>query len=96
MQIETYPEGAERPNPSSRSRERALARRADLNAIEDLETDGGRFHSTRSQIERDRRKEADLVRAGYRVLRATSRQVEREPQSVALTVAAALTAISRT
>ena len=28
-----------------------------------LETDGGRFHSTRSQIERDRRKESDLVRA---------------------------------
>ena len=45
-----------------------------------LETDGGRFHSTPRQIERDRRKESDLVRAGYRVLRATSRQVEREPQ----------------
>ena len=55
-----------------------------------LETDGGRFHSSRNQIERDRRKEADLVRAGYRVLRASSRQVEREPQTVALMVAAAL------
>ena len=29
-----------------------------------LETDGGRFHSTPRQIERDRRKEANLVRAG--------------------------------
>ncbi len=57
-----------------------------------LETDGGRFHSTRSQIERDRRKEANLVRAGYRVLRATWLQVEREPRSVALMVAAALAA----
>ena len=55
-----------------------------------LETDGGRFHSTPRQIERDRRKEAALVRAGYRVLRATSRQVEREPRDVALMVAAAL------
>ncbi|MEY2513129.1 MAG: hypothetical protein QOJ89_487 [bacterium] len=55
-----------------------------------LETDGGRFHSTRSQIERDRRKEAALVCAGYRVLRATWLQVEREPRSVALMVAAAL------
>ncbi len=57
-----------------------------------LETDGGRFHSTRSQIERDRRKEVVLVRAGYRVLRATWLQVEREPRSVALMVAAALAA----
>ena len=55
-----------------------------------LETDGNRFHSTRRQIERDRRKEANLVRAGYRVLRATWLQVEREPHEVALMVAAAL------
>ncbi len=57
-----------------------------------LETDGGRFHSTRSQIERDRRKEAALVCAGYRVLRATWLQVEREPRGVAAMVAAALAA----
>jgi hypothetical protein len=55
-----------------------------------LETDGGRFHSTRSQIERDRRKEAILVCAGYRVLRATWLQVERDPRGVAAMVAAAL------
>jgi hypothetical protein len=57
-----------------------------------LETDGNRFHRTPRQIERDRRKEADLVRAGYRVLRATSRQVEHEPATVALMVRAALAA----
>ena len=55
-----------------------------------LETDGHRFHSTPRQIERDRRNEADLTRAGYRVLRATWRQVEREPHDVALMIAAAL------
>ena len=57
-----------------------------------LETDGNRFHRTPRQIARDRRKEADLVRAGYRVLRATSGQVEHEPESVALMVRAALAA----
>jgi len=57
-----------------------------------LETDGGRFHQTRRQIERDRRKEADLVRAGYRVLRATWWQVQHDPRDVALMVRAALRA----
>jgi uncharacterized protein DUF559 len=55
-----------------------------------LETDGARFHRTPRQIEHDRRREADLVRAGYRVLRATWRQVEREPHEVVLMVRAAL------
>jgi len=55
-----------------------------------LETDGHRFHSTRRQIERDRRKEADLVGAGYRVLRATWLQVQREPRTIVRMVAAAL------
>jgi hypothetical protein len=57
-----------------------------------LETDGGRFHSTPRQIERDRNKEANLVRAGYRILRATWLQVEREPDGVAAMVRAALAA----
>jgi hypothetical protein len=57
-----------------------------------LETDGGRFHSTPRQIARDRRKEAELVRAGHRVLRATWVQIEREPREVALMVRAALDA----
>ena len=55
-----------------------------------LETDGERFHHTRRQIERDRRKESDLVRAGYRVLRATWLQIERDPRSVALMLRAAM------
>jgi hypothetical protein len=55
-----------------------------------LETDGTRFHSTPRQIERDRRKEAELVCAGYRVLRATWWQVERDPRQVARMVRAAL------
>jgi very-short-patch-repair endonuclease len=55
-----------------------------------LETDGNQFHHTPRQIARDRRKEADLVRAGYRVLRATWDQLEQEPRSVALMVKAAL------
>ena len=49
-----------------------------------------RFHRTARQIERDRRKEADLVRAGYRVLRASYRQVRYEPDAVALMILAAL------
>jgi predicted transcriptional regulator of viral defense system len=57
-----------------------------------LETDGNQFHRTPRQIARDRRKEAELVRAGYRVLRASSDQVEHEPQSVVLMVRAALAA----
>lgn len=55
-----------------------------------LETDGMRFHSTPRQIERDRRKEAELVRAGYRIVRMTWRQIEREPPTVAMTLRAAL------
>jgi hypothetical protein len=55
-----------------------------------VETDGNRFHSTRRAIERDRRKEADLVRAGYRVLRVTWSQIEHTPEVVVLTLRAAL------
>jgi predicted transcriptional regulator of viral defense system len=55
-----------------------------------LETDGNQFHHTPRQIARDRRKEADLVRAGYRVLRATWDQLQQQPLSVALMVKAAL------
>ena len=57
-----------------------------------LEADGMRFHRTRAAIERDRRKEADLVMAGNRVLRCTWLQVEGEPRTVALMVLAALAA----
>lgn len=55
-----------------------------------VETDGGAYHSTQRAIERDRRKEADLVRAGYRVLRVTWSQIEHEPAAVVLMLVAAL------
>jgi very-short-patch-repair endonuclease len=55
-----------------------------------VETDGNRFHSTRRAIERDRRKEADLVRAGYRGLRVTWSQIEHSPEVVVLMLRAAL------
>jgi Protein of unknown function (DUF559) len=55
-----------------------------------LETDGYAYHATRSAFERDRRKEADLVTAGERVLRSTWKAVEREPDRLATMLRAAL------
>jgi hypothetical protein len=54
-----------------------------------LEADGYAYHATRSAIERDRRKEADLVTAGLRVLRSTWLAVEREPDRLARMLRAA-------
>ncbi|MEA2320621.1 MAG: hypothetical protein QOD81_471 [Solirubrobacteraceae bacterium] len=59
-----------------------------------VETDGWAYHRTRAAFERDRRRDATLARAGHRVLRFTDRQVEREPQTVAETIAAALATIA--
>jgi very-short-patch-repair endonuclease len=55
-----------------------------------VETDGWRAHGTRSAFERDRRRDADLVAAGWRVLRITHRQLETEPAWVARRLPAAL------
>jgi hypothetical protein len=55
-----------------------------------LETDGHAYHRTRSAIERDRRKDADLVTAGLRVLRSTWLAVEREPDRLASMLRVAL------
>ena len=55
-----------------------------------LETDGHAYHRTRSAVERDRRKEADLVTAGHRVLRGTWLAVEREPDRMAMMLRVAL------
>jgi very-short-patch-repair endonuclease len=57
-----------------------------------VEVDGYRFHRTRAKFERDRRKDAQLLLAGYRVLRITWRQLTREPETVIATIAAALVA----
>jgi very-short-patch-repair endonuclease len=57
-----------------------------------VETDGWAAHGTRSAFERDRRRDADLVAAGWRVLRVTYVQLEREPEWVAERIAEALRA----
>jgi len=55
-----------------------------------VETDGWTHHRTRRAFEHDRRRDATLLRAGYRTLRFTHRQIEREPRAVAATLGAAL------
>ena len=60
-----------------------------------VEVDGYGFHSPRPQFERDRRKDADLMLAGYRVLRITWRRLTREPDQVIALLAAALHARDR-
>ena len=55
-----------------------------------VEVDGHKFHSTRARFERDRRKDADLRLAGYRVLRLTWRRLTREPDLVVALLAGAL------
>jgi very-short-patch-repair endonuclease len=55
-----------------------------------VETDGHATHGTRAAFERDRKRDAKLTVAGYRVLRFTYRQVRDEPEVVAGLVAAAL------
>jgi hypothetical protein len=54
------------------------------------ETDGWRFHRTRSAFEADRARDQDLTAAGFRVLRFTHRQVVDGPGDVAATLAALL------
>ncbi len=48
-----------------------------------VETDGHAFHAGRQAFEDDRRRDQRLTVAGYRVLRVTERQLEREPQRLA-------------
>ena len=57
-----------------------------------VEVDGYRYHRTRAKFERDRRKDGQLMLAGYRVLRVTWRQLTREPETVVAIIAAALVA----
>jgi len=54
-----------------------------------VEVDGYAFHSTRAAFERDRRRDADLQAAGYRVIRVTWRQIAEEPEAVVATLALA-------
>jgi very-short-patch-repair endonuclease len=55
-----------------------------------VEVDGYAYHRTRAAFERDRRRDADLQGAGYRVLRVTWRQLAREREAVVAQVARAL------
>ena len=55
-----------------------------------VETDGWAAHGTRGSFERDRRRDADLLAAGWRVLRITWRQLERDPGWVAGRIAKGL------
>jgi very-short-patch-repair endonuclease len=48
-----------------------------------VEVDGGRSHRTRKGFEEDRARDAELVAAGYRVMRFTHKRLEREPGAVA-------------
>jgi very-short-patch-repair endonuclease len=48
-----------------------------------VETDGHRHHGTRAAFERDRARDAELVGAGWRVVRLTHRRVHGAPSEVA-------------
>jgi very-short-patch-repair endonuclease len=47
-----------------------------------VEVDSYRFHKSRRQFEKDRRRDAKLLVAGYQVLRVTQRRVEFEVQEL--------------
>jgi len=58
-----------------------------------VEFDSWGFHGHRAAFERDRRKGAALVAAGYRVIRITWRQLNDGPLAVAAMLGAALTGV---
>jgi very-short-patch-repair endonuclease len=55
-----------------------------------VEEDGFRFHGSRRAFERDRKRDAAHILAGYRVIRITWRQLTEERVAVAVTIARAL------
>lgn len=55
-----------------------------------VEVDGFAFHSSRPAFERDRRRDADLVARGFRVLRITWRQIVEGPEALVARLAQAL------
>ena len=57
-----------------------------------VEVDGFQFHSTREAFERDRRRDAELQRAGLRVLRVTWRQIVDAPYVTLANLVGALAA----
>ncbi|MGZ4181957.1 MAG: DUF559 domain-containing protein [Solirubrobacteraceae bacterium] len=57
-----------------------------------VELDGYAFHKSRAQFEADRRRDAKLMVAGYRVLRVTQQRLQNEPEAVLAEVRALLSA----
>ena len=57
-----------------------------------VELDGYAFHKSRAQFETDRRRDAKLQVAGYRVLRITQQRLHNEPQAVLADIRALLSA----
>jgi very-short-patch-repair endonuclease len=55
-----------------------------------VEADSWKYHRTREAFDRDRRRDWTHANAGYRTLRFSDRQLEREPRAVAETVRSAL------
>jgi len=55
-----------------------------------VELDSWEFHGDRAAFERDRARDADLQRAGYRILRVTWRRLHENPCDVAATIRALL------
>lgn len=55
-----------------------------------VEIDGFAFHAGREAFERDRRRDAALAAAGYRVMRVTWRQITREREALVATLVEAL------
>ena len=51
-----------------------------------VETDGGAVHRTRLAFEEDRRRDGELLLAGYRVLRITHRRLRFDPHGVGETL----------
>ncbi len=57
-----------------------------------VEVDGYAYHAHREAFERDRRRDAELQAAGYRVIRVTWRRMADEPEALLVTLAQALAA----
>ncbi len=57
-----------------------------------IEVDGKRYHTDAGRFEKDRRRDAALTAAGYRVIRITWRRLRDEPYSVTAQLGALLAA----
>lgn len=60
-----------------------------------VEVDGYASHGTRHAFEKDRRRDAELIAAGYRTMRITWRQLTQEPEAVAARLGAAIASSTR-